>query len=102
MLNPGGVTTELQRNFTTQQKESLNAAEAAGVFTYKTVEQGAATSIVAAVAPGFAHSGGHYLDDAQEAYTVLDDADLAQHSHGACEFTYRPFVTRSARAAHRA
>ncbi|MEV8314758.1 SDR family NAD(P)-dependent oxidoreductase [Streptomyces sp. NPDC059900] len=81
-VNPGGVATGLQRNFTTRQKQSLDAAEAAGVFTYKTVEQGAATSIVAAVAPQFAHSGGHYLDDAQEAYTVPDDADLAQHPHG--------------------
>jgi NAD(P)-dependent dehydrogenase (short-subunit alcohol dehydrogenase family) len=81
-VNPGGVATGLQRNFTTQQKESLDAAEAAGVFTYKTIEQGAATSIVAAVAPEFAHSGGHYLDDAREAYTVPNDADLAQHPHG--------------------
>jgi len=34
-VNPGGVATGLQRNFTTQQRESLDAAEAAGVFTYK-------------------------------------------------------------------
>jgi NAD(P)-dependent dehydrogenase (short-subunit alcohol dehydrogenase family) len=81
-VNPGGVATGLQRNFTLAQKESLAAAEAAGVFTYKTVEQGAATSVVAAVAPQFAHTGGHYLDDAQEAYTVPDDAELADHPHG--------------------
>jgi NAD(P)-dependent dehydrogenase (short-subunit alcohol dehydrogenase family) len=81
-VNPGGVATGLQRNFTPAQKESLAAAEAAGVFTYKTVEQGAATSVVAAVAPQFAHTGGHYLDDAQEAYTVPDDAELADHPHG--------------------
>jgi hypothetical protein len=81
-VNPGGVATGLQRNFTAQQKASLDAAAAAGVFAYKTVEQGAATTIVAAVAPEFARSGGHYLDDAQEAYTVPNDADLAQHPHG--------------------
>lgn len=89
-VNPGGVATGLQRNFTTQQKESLDAAEAAGVFTYKTIEQGAATSIVAAVAPEFAHTGGHYLDDAQEAYTVPNDADLAQHPHGVKEWALDP------------
>jgi NAD(P)-dependent dehydrogenase (short-subunit alcohol dehydrogenase family) len=61
-VSPGGVATGLQRNFTTQQKQSLDAAEAAGVFTDKTVRQGAATSLVATVAPQFAHSGGHYLD----------------------------------------
>lgn len=81
-VNPGGVATGLQRNFTRRQKDSLAAAEAAGVFTYKTVEQGAATSMVAAVDPQFATSGGHYLDDCQEAYEVPNDADLADHPHG--------------------
>ncbi|WP_067669796.1 SDR family NAD(P)-dependent oxidoreductase [Nocardia miyunensis] len=89
-VNPGGVATGLQRNFTTQQRESLDAAEAAGVFTYKTVGQGAATSIVAAVAPQFAHTGGHYLDDAQEAYTVPNDSELAQHPHGVKEWALDP------------
>lgn len=77
-VNPGGVATGLQRNFTTAQRDSLDAAEAAGVFTYKSIEQGAATSLVAAVAAQFAHTGGHYLDDGQEAYTVPDDATLAR------------------------
>jgi NAD(P)-dependent dehydrogenase (short-subunit alcohol dehydrogenase family) len=89
-VNPGGVATGLQRNFTPAQKESLAAAEAAGIFTYKTVEQGAATSVIAAVAPQFAHTGGHYLDDAQEAYTVPDDADLADHPHGVKEWALDP------------
>ncbi|GAA2604706.1 SDR family NAD(P)-dependent oxidoreductase [Streptomyces axinellae] len=89
-VNPGGVATGLQRNFTPRQRQSLDAAEAAGVFTYKTVAQGAATSIVAAVHPAFAHSGGHYLDDAQEAYTVPNDADLAQHPHGVKEWALDP------------
>jgi NAD(P)-dependent dehydrogenase (short-subunit alcohol dehydrogenase family) len=81
-VNPGGVATGLQRNFTPRQKASLDAAEAAGLFSYKTVEQGTATTIVAAVRPEFAHTGGHYLDDGQEAYTVPNDADLANHPHG--------------------
>jgi len=93
-VNPGGVATGLQRHFTTRQKESLDAAEAAGVFTYKTIEQGAATSIVAATAPQFAHSGGHYLDDAQEAYTVPNDADLAQHPHGVKEWALDPTTAK--------
>ncbi|MFD4476747.1 SDR family NAD(P)-dependent oxidoreductase [Streptomyces sp. NPDC058471] len=93
-VNPGGVATGLQRNFTAQQKQSLDAAEAAGVFTYKTVQQGAATSLVAAVAPEFAHSGGHYLDDAQEAYTVPNDADLAQHPHGVKEWALDPAIAK--------
>jgi NAD(P)-dependent dehydrogenase (short-subunit alcohol dehydrogenase family) len=89
-VNPGGVATGLQRHFTVAQKESLAAAEAAGIFTYKTIAQGAATSIVAAVAPQFARTGGHYLDDAQEAYTVPDDADLADSPHGVKEWALDP------------
>ncbi|WP_159573506.1 SDR family NAD(P)-dependent oxidoreductase [Curtobacterium sp. 18060] len=81
-INPGGIATGLQRNFTAEQKASLDAARAAGVFRYKTVEQGAATTMVAAVSEEFAHTGGHYLDDCQEAYTVADDAALADHPHG--------------------
>jgi NAD(P)-dependent dehydrogenase (short-subunit alcohol dehydrogenase family) len=89
-VNPGGIKTGLQRNFTQRQRESLDAAEAAGVFTYKTVEQGAATTLVAAVAPEFERTGGHYLDDCREAYTVPNDADLSAHSHGVKEWALDP------------
>ncbi len=89
-VNPGGVATGLQRSFTPQQRASLDAAAAAGVFTYKTVEQGAATTIVAAVAPELALTGGHYLDDAQEAYTVGNDSVLDQHPHGVKEWALNP------------
>jgi NAD(P)-dependent dehydrogenase (short-subunit alcohol dehydrogenase family) len=89
-VNPGGVATGLQRNFSTKQRESLDAAEAAGLFTYKTIAQGAATSLVAAVAPEFAHTGGHYLDDCCEAYPVPNDADLAQHPHGVKKWALDP------------
>jgi NAD(P)-dependent dehydrogenase (short-subunit alcohol dehydrogenase family) len=89
-VNPGGVATGLQRNFTAAQKESLAAAEAAGVFSYKTVGQGAATTVVAAASPAFAGTGGRYLDDAQEAYSVPDDADLADHPHGVKEWALDP------------
>ncbi|MGK3207954.1 SDR family NAD(P)-dependent oxidoreductase [Amycolatopsis sp. MEPSY49] len=93
-VNPGGVATGLQRDFTDAQKASLAAAEAAGIFRYKTIGQGAATSVVAAVSPEFARTGGHYLDDAREAYTVPDDADLADHPHGVKEWALDPDLAR--------
>jgi NAD(P)-dependent dehydrogenase (short-subunit alcohol dehydrogenase family) len=89
-VNPGGIATGLQRNFSETQRKSLDAAEAAGLFTYKSVEAGAATSMVAAVSPEFAHTGGHYLDDSREAYTVANDANLADHPHGAKEWALDP------------
>ena len=57
-VNPGGIATGLQRSFSQQQKDSLAAAEAAGVFRWKSLEQGA-TTLVAAVHPAFAGTGGH-------------------------------------------
>jgi NAD(P)-dependent dehydrogenase (short-subunit alcohol dehydrogenase family) len=88
--NPGGVATGLQRNFTQQQKDSLAAAEAAGIFTYKTPQQGAASILIAAIAPEFAHTGGHYIDDGIEAYTVPNDASLSDHPHGVKEWALDP------------
>jgi NAD(P)-dependent dehydrogenase (short-subunit alcohol dehydrogenase family) len=93
-VNPGGIATGLQRNFSSKQKASLDAAEAAGLFRYKTLEQGAATSMVAAVAPEFSHTGGHYLDDCREAYTVSNDTDLAQHPHGVKEWALDPAIAQ--------
>ncbi|WP_067902781.1 SDR family NAD(P)-dependent oxidoreductase [Nocardia vaccinii] len=93
-VNPGGIRTGLQRNFTRRQRESLDAAEAAGVFTYKSVEQGAATTVVAAIAPEFESTGGRYLDDCREAYTVPDDADLTAHSHGVKQWALDPDSAR--------
>ncbi len=89
-VNPGGVATGLQRHFSSTQRESLAAAEIAGVFSWKTVGQGAATSLVAAVAPEFEGVGGRYLDDCREAYPVPDDATLAQHPHGVKQWALDP------------
>jgi len=89
-VNPGGVATGLQRHFTRKQLDYLAEAEAAGVFAYKTAGQGAATTLVAAVAPEFARTGGHYLDDGREAYTVPDDADLFDHPHGVKRWALDP------------
>ncbi len=93
-VNPGGVKTGLQRNFTRWQRESLDTAEAAGVFTWKSIGQGAATTLVAAVAPQFERTGGHYLDDCREAYTVPNDADLSAHPHGVKEWALDPAAAR--------
>jgi NAD(P)-dependent dehydrogenase (short-subunit alcohol dehydrogenase family) len=93
-VNPGGVATGLQRNFTQKQKDYLAEAEAAGAFTYKTAQQGAATTLVAAVAPEFAHTGGHYLDDGREAQTVPNDANLFAHSHGVKQWAIDPEIAQ--------
>jgi NAD(P)-dependent dehydrogenase (short-subunit alcohol dehydrogenase family) len=93
-VNPGGVATGLQRDFTPQQKAYLEAAEASGAFVWKTPQEGAATTLVAAVAPEFAHTGGRYLDDGREAPTVPDDADLFTNSGGVKRWALDPTAAR--------
>jgi NAD(P)-dependent dehydrogenase (short-subunit alcohol dehydrogenase family) len=93
-VNPGGVATGLQRSFTQKQKDYLAEAEAAGAFTYTTAQQGAATTLVAAVAAEFAHTGGHYLDDGREAHTVPNDADLFTNSHGVKQWAIDPEIAQ--------
>lgn len=67
-LNPGGVQTNLQRHLPADVRQAMRGAPT------KTVQQGAATTLVAAVAPELAHVGGRYLEDATEAELVPDDA----------------------------
>jgi NAD(P)-dependent dehydrogenase (short-subunit alcohol dehydrogenase family) len=89
-VNPGGVATGLQRDFTAEMRDHLARLEAAGVFAYKSVECGAATTLVAATAPELAHTGGHYLDDGVEAETVPDEVTLAGHSHAVKRWALDP------------
>ncbi|MEO5709538.1 MAG: SDR family NAD(P)-dependent oxidoreductase [Nocardioidaceae bacterium] len=74
-LMPGGIMTNLQRYVPQSVKDGWQKAMDAGQFVPKTTQQGAATSLVAAVAPEFS-TGGHYLEDGNEAETVADDAEV--------------------------
>ncbi|WP_092807758.1 SDR family NAD(P)-dependent oxidoreductase [Klenkia marina] len=71
-LMPGGIMTNLQRHVSQDVIDGWERMQREGTVTFKTPEQGAATTLVAAVAPEFA-TGGHYLEDCQEARTVGDD-----------------------------
>ena len=90
-VNPGGVAgTGLNRNASQKQKDYLIEAEAAGVFKWKTIGQGAATTLVAAIDPAFSNTGGHYLDEGQEVETVPNDAALFGNSHHVKEWAVDP------------
>ena len=64
---PGGIMTGLQKHVTQEVRDSWQRAQDAGTVRFKTVQEGAATTLVAAVAPEFAGVGGRYLEDCQEA-----------------------------------
>ncbi|MCW2582708.1 MAG: oxidoreductase [Klenkia sp.] len=72
-LMPGGIMTNLQRHVSQDVLDGWEKAQREGTVTFKTPQQGASTTLVAALAPEFA-TGGHYLEDGVEAPTVADDA----------------------------
>ena len=69
-LMPGGIATNLQRHVGPALIE--NAIK--GGFQLKTVEQGAATSVLLAASPLVDGVGGRYFEDCNEA-TVVDHRD---------------------------
>lgn len=72
-LMPGAIMTKLQQYVPQATLDRWEELEKSGKMFWKNTEQGAATSLVAAVAPEFA-TGGHYLEDCNEAETVANDA----------------------------
>lgn len=94
-VNPGAVGgTLLNRDASAQQKEYLAKAEAAGVFKWKTLGQGAATTLTAAVDPRFARTGGHYLDACQEMPTVPNHTELLESPRGVKEWALDPEIAQ--------
>jgi NAD(P)-dependent dehydrogenase (short-subunit alcohol dehydrogenase family) len=68
-VHPGAIAeTNLSRHMA---PEALAALRSSGAYTYKTTEQGAATSVLAAASPQLAGIGGRYFEDCNEA-PVLD------------------------------
>ena len=69
-LMPGGIATPLQRHLPAQYAEqALEAFRAAGT-DFKTVDQGAATSVLLAASPLLEGVGGRYFEDCNEAVRV--------------------------------
>jgi NAD(P)-dependent dehydrogenase (short-subunit alcohol dehydrogenase family) len=76
-LMPGGIMTRLQRYVTQEVKDGWRRMQDEGRAVFKTPQQGAATSLVAAVAPELDGTGGHYLEDCNESETVANDAEVS-------------------------
>lgn len=78
-VHPGGIMTNLQRHMTAEDIQKRGWVDADGNVDarFKTVEQGAATSVWAATSPALTGRGGQYLADCGEV-TIHDEvpADL--------------------------
>jgi len=85
---PGGIRTNLQKHIPQSVQDTWDAMHEAGTIYLKTVQQGAATTMVAAVAPEFAGTGGHYLEDCNEAQTI--DNETTDNMSGVREWALDP------------
>ena len=65
-LHPGGIATGLQTHMSKEQKESMTKDEKIRNYM-KSVAQGAATSVYAAVSKEWEGKGGRYFEDCDEA-----------------------------------
>ena len=88
-LMPGGIMTNLQKYVPEEVR-----AQWATVPTLKTPQQGAATTLVAAVAPEFEGIGGRYLEDGTEAVPIADDAAVEPGSGGVRRWALDPEAAR--------
>jgi NAD(P)-dependent dehydrogenase (short-subunit alcohol dehydrogenase family) len=85
---PGGIATGLQRHIDPEELERARR-EAGASGELKTIEQGAATSIFAAVSPVLDGIGGRYLEDCHEASIVPSRAD-SDGRHGVAAYALDP------------
>lgn len=75
-VHPGGILTPLQRHLTRQEMVRLGWVDEDGEpanDSFKTPQQGAATSVWAATDPALYGAGGRYLEDCAEAEPAPDD-----------------------------
>jgi NAD(P)-dependent dehydrogenase (short-subunit alcohol dehydrogenase family) len=66
-LMPGGIQTNLQRHVDPEELERMRNAATGPAPSWKTVEQGAATSVLLAASPSVAEVSGRYFEDCVEA-----------------------------------
>jgi NAD(P)-dependent dehydrogenase (short-subunit alcohol dehydrogenase family) len=66
-VHPGAIHTNLSRHMDADELDRLRASTQ---FRYKTIEQGAATSVLVATSPQLEGIGGRYFEDCNEAEIV--------------------------------
>ena len=96
-VHPGGIQTELARHMDPAQMEQMikqineqAAAEGKEQFQFKTVPQGAATSVWAAVVAPADQVGGRYCENCHASDVVADDVRLGLLDEGVRGYALDP------------
>jgi NAD(P)-dependent dehydrogenase (short-subunit alcohol dehydrogenase family) len=84
-VHPGGIQTHLGRHLSEEQRAKLNRGAAATGTTYRSVPQGAATSVWAATSAELATVGGVYLEDC-----AIAPVTPPESTHGVRDFAIDP------------
>ena len=96
-VHPGGIRTELGRYLDPSALQKLvdqinqqSAAEGKGPFEWKTIPQGAATSVWAGVVATAEEIGGRYCENCHVGHIVPDDAVITAVSEGVRGYALDP------------
>jgi NAD(P)-dependent dehydrogenase (short-subunit alcohol dehydrogenase family) len=96
-VHPGGIQTELSRHMGPAQLQALVdrinkqlAAEGKGPFEFKTIPQGAATSVWAAIVASADEIGGRYCEDCHVSEIVPDDHVITPDNGGVRAYALDP------------
>jgi NAD(P)-dependent dehydrogenase (short-subunit alcohol dehydrogenase family) len=84
-VHPGAIRTNLSRHMDPAALADLHAS---GMYTFKTPEQGAATSVLVATAPQLEGIGGRYFEDCNEAAVL--DAPASDSRSGVAAYALEP------------
>lgn len=84
-LHPGGIMTNLQKHVPVEEQRALGFFKEDGSLheLFKNIEQGASTSVYAALSPDLDNQGGEYLEDcgiSQGVKTELPFFGMAPHA----------------------
>jgi len=101
-VHPGGIATELGRHMPPGAIEGMVAkmnadlaAEGKGPFEFKTIPQGAATSVWAAVVAPAEEIGGKYCENCHVGHLVADDAVISAISEGYRAYALDPTAAKA-------
>jgi NAD(P)-dependent dehydrogenase (short-subunit alcohol dehydrogenase family) len=96
-VHPGGIATELARHMPdgameawVQQIQEQRAAAGEPPFEFKSIPQGAATSVWAAVVASAGDVGGKYCEDCQVAELIPADSQVSSISRGVRGYALDP------------
>ena len=96
-VHPGGIQTELGRHMGDEQIEAMidqinkqEAAQGKGPFQWKTIPQGAATSVWAGVVAPADEIGGRYCENCHVGEVVPDDVTISPVREGVRGYALDP------------